>query len=120
MEEVKFKFEELNVYQKALEYIDTVYEITNMFPKDERFRLTSQYIRAAISIGLNIAEGAGDTDAQFNRYLQIAQDSIKECVVCSTISRRREFITKQQDNQARVVLSQMAKMITNLQKYLKK
>ncbi|RDK88389.1 four helix bundle protein [Marinirhabdus gelatinilytica] len=100
MKEVKFNFEELHVYQKALDYIDSIYETTNHFPKDERFRLTSQYIRAAISIGLNIAEGVGDTDAQFNRYIQIAQDSIKECVVCSTISRRQNFITTQQDNQA--------------------
>ena len=100
MKEVKFNFEELHVYQKALDYIDSIYETTYHFPKDERFRLTSQYIRAAISIGLNIAEGVGDTDAQFNRYIQIAQDSIKECVVCSTISRRQNFITTQQDNQA--------------------
>lgn len=120
MEEVKFRFEELKVYQESLEYIDSVYEMTNSFPKEEKYRLTSQYIRAATSIALNIAEGAGDTNAQFNRYLQIAQDSLKECVVCSTIAKRQRFITPNIDLKTRQSLSQMAKMLTNLQKYLKK
>ena len=53
--------------------------------------LTSQYKRAAASIPLNIAEGSGDTDAQINRYLQMAWDSVKECVVCSTIARRQDL-----------------------------
>ena len=120
MEEVKFNFEELRVYEKALDFVDSVYAITNTFPKEEKFRLTSQYIRAGTSIALNVAEGAGDTNAQFNRYLQIAQDSIKECIVCSTIAKRQKFIIKEEDNNTRYALSQMAKMITNLQKYLKK
>lgn len=63
MEEVKFSFEELRVYQKSLDFVDEVYKITKEFPNDERFGLTTQYRRAAQSIALNIAEGAGDTDA---------------------------------------------------------
>ncbi|MDE0599228.1 MAG: four helix bundle protein [Dokdonia donghaensis] len=90
MESPKFKFEDLIVYQKALDY---VYCVTKKFPKDELYGLTSQYKRAAASIPLNIAEGSGDTDAQFNRYLQMAWDSVKECVVCSTIARRQDFIS---------------------------
>ena len=63
MESSKFKFEELTVYQKSLDFVDEVYKITKEFPNDERFGLTTQYRRAAQSIALNIAEGAGDTDA---------------------------------------------------------
>lgn len=91
MEEVKFNFEDLRVYQKSLDFIDEVYEITKHFPSEERYSLTSQYRRAAQSIALNIAEGAGDTDPQFNRFLNISQGSIKECVVCSTIAARQNF-----------------------------
>jgi len=119
MEDVKFNFEDLRVYEKALDFIDSVYSKTKDFPVDERFRLTSQFIRAATSIALNIAEGAGDTDAQFNRFLKISEGSIKECVVCCTIAKRQNFISVEDDKNFRFALSTMAKMITNLRKYLK-
>jgi four helix bundle protein len=120
MENPKFKFEELIVYQKALNFVDDVYSVTRKFPKDELYGLISQYKRAASSVPLNIAEGSGDTDAQFNRYLQMAWDSVKECVVCSTIARRQDFISSEEDLEARRKLSELAKMITSLQRYLKK
>lgn len=112
MENPKFNFEELKVYQKALDFVDQVYETTRKFPKEEKYGLISQYRRASVSISLNIAEGHGSSDAQFNRYLQIAWDSTKECVVCSTISRRQEFITEEQDIDARFKLTELAKMTT--------
>lgn len=120
MENPKFKFEELTVYQKSLDFVDDVYSITKKFPKDELYGLTSQYKRASVSIPLNIAEGAGDTDTQFNRYLQMAWDSSKKCVVCSTIAKRQGFITEDDDKAARIKLSELAKMTISLQKYLKK
>jgi len=120
MENVKFKFEDLTVYQRSLDFVDDVYGVTRKFPKEEIYGLASQYKRAAISIPLNIAEGAGDTDAQFNRYLQLAWDSTKECVVCSTIARRQGFISMDDDIDARIKLSELAKMTVSLQKYLKK
>ena len=120
MENPKFKFEDLNVYQKSLDFVDDVYAVTKKFPKEEIYGLSSQYKRAAISVPLNIAEGAGDTDAQFNRYLQLAWDSTKECVVCSTIARRQGFISMDDDKDARIKLSELAKMTVSLQKYLKK
>jgi len=120
MENPKFKFEELIVYQKALDFVDDVYSVTKKFPKHELYGLTSQYKRAAASVPLNIAEGSGDTNAQFNRYLQMAWDSVKECVVCSTIARRQNFITLEEDLETRNKLSELAKMITSLQRYLNK
>lgn len=120
MENPKFKFEDLKVYQKSLDFVDEVYAVTKKFPKEEIYGLASQYKRAAISIPLNIAEGAGDTDPQFNRYLQMAWDSSKEYVVCSTIARRQGFISIDEDKIARIKLSELAKMTVSLQKYLKK
>lgn len=93
MEQVKFAFEDLKVYQKALDFVDIAYLFSSAFPKEEKYGLSSQFTRAATSIALNIAEGAGDTDAQFNRFLNVAIDSVKECVVCSTIAKRQNFIS---------------------------
>ena len=121
MEELpKFKFEDLQVYQKSLDFVDLAYEVSNKFPHSELYNLTSQFKRAAVSISLNIAEGSGDTDAQFNRFLQIASASIKECVVCSTIANRQNFISDQENLNNRQKLAELSKMISSLKKYLKK
>ena len=119
MEEVKFNFEDLKVYQKALDFIDFAYEITAKFPDQERFGLTSQFTRAANSVALNTSEGSGDTDSQFHRFLQIAEDSVRECVTCSTIAFRRKFITEEENNKARIMILELLKMIRSLQRYLK-
>jgi len=80
MDEEGFDFENLKVYQKALGYVDFVYEITKGFPKEELFSLTDQFKRASISICLNIAEGSGGSRIEFNRFLKIARRSIRECI----------------------------------------
>jgi len=115
-----FSFENLQVYQKSLDFVDMVYEVTKEFPKTELYNLTSQFKRAAVSIALNLAEGAGDSNAQFGRYLQISLDSVKECVVCSTIAKRQKYITTEKDIEFRSKLAELSKMISSLKKYLKK
>ncbi|WP_298340452.1 four helix bundle protein [uncultured Algibacter sp.] len=116
---IKFKFEDLKVYEKALDFVDLAYEISKSFPSTEKFGLTSQFTRAAVSIALNIAEGSSDSDKQFNRFLQMALDSVNECVVCATISKRQKFISNQTNDTIREKLVELSKMITSLQKYLR-
>ena len=119
MKDIKFKFEDLQVYQKALDFVDLSYKTVKKFPDIERYALTSQYTRASLSIALNIAEGSGDTNSQFNRFLQIAIGSVKECVVCITIAKRQGYIKIEQEIELREKLEELSKMITSLQKYLK-
>lgn len=119
MEDVRFSFEDLKIYQKALDFSDYAYSLTEKFPKNELYGLTSQFNRAAVSIALNTAEGSGDTDLQFNKYLQIADDSLRECVTCSTIALRRGYIKEEENKKARLMLLEMFKMIKSLQKYLR-
>jgi len=69
MKEIKFKFEDLKLYQKALDFVDTTCKITEDFPNNENFGLTSQYRRASTSIDLNTAEGSGYSNTQYNRFL---------------------------------------------------
>jgi four helix bundle protein len=119
MKKIDFNFEKLTIYQKALDFVDRVYLVSKPFPNNEQYGLRSQFTRAAVSIALNIAEGSGDTDAQFNRFLQIALGSVKECVVCSTIAFRQKYINQDSNNLNREKLEELSKMITSLQKYLK-
>ena len=119
MNKIKFKFEDLKVYSKSIDFVDEVYKLSEDFPVSERFGLTWQFTRAAISISLNIAEGSSDSDKQFNRFLQIALNSVNECVVCLTIAKRQNYISFETDNDLREKLVELSKMITSLQKYLK-
>jgi|SRR5690606_29297808 len=115
-----FKFEDLIMYQKALDFADFVNEQIITFPKEETYRLASQFIKAADSIALNIAEGSSSTKPNFNRYLQIAWDSAHECAVCSTKAKRRGFIDGVTDEKNREWVTELSKMITSYKKYLNK
>ena len=72
-------FRELRVWQKAHEMVLTSYKLTNEFPKQELFGLTSQIRRCAISVPANIAEGCGRLgNMELHRFLQIACGSTSE------------------------------------------
>lgn len=70
-----FRFEDLNVYQKAIQFGEVVNNQVNTFSQKEMYRLSSQFVRAADSIAFNIGEGSACSDANFNRYLKMAWDS---------------------------------------------
>ena len=75
-----FGFENIIAWQKAHEFVLNVYKATRDFPKEERFGLTSQFRRAAVSIEANIAEGykkLGKADKL--RFMNIAEGSLEEC-----------------------------------------
>jgi four helix bundle protein len=115
-----FNFEKLIVYQKSLDYIDFVYDLTSKFPKEEKYSLISQWRRAANSVALNMGEGEGGTVKEFSNFLRISKRSVKECVVCTTISLRRKYITASEENESRVKLVELAKMNSGLSKAVKK
>ena len=88
-----YSFEQVIAWQKAHSFVLIVYKITSHFPEDERFGLTSQFRRAAISIEANIAEGykkLSKTD-KF-RFYNIAQGSLEECRDYHLLSRDLGFI----------------------------
>ena len=88
----QYKFQKLEVYQLALEYLDRIYELTKTFPPEEKYNLTSQLQRAATSIVLNIAEGStGQSDAEQHRFLGLSMRSYLETVACLDIAQRRAF-----------------------------
>ena len=120
MEEERFDFENLKVYQRALEYVDFVYETTKRFPKTEIFSLINQFKRASISICLNIVEGSGGSKSEFNKFLTIARRSVRECIAITEISHRQKFIDDRVKQRSRSFCLELSKMINGLMKSLKK
>jgi four helix bundle protein len=118
MRDELFDFENLKVYQRALEYVDFVYRVTKTFPKEELFSLTDQFKRAATSICLNIAEGSGGTKPEFNQYVKIARRSARECVAISEISYRQSYFDEETKKQSRLFCTEISKMLSGLMKSL--
>ncbi len=88
-----YKFEQLEVWQHAMDYIDVIYSIAEKLPRHEDFNLKSQITRAATSIALNIAEGSqGQSDAEQARFLGFSIRSLIETVACQHLIRRRKYL----------------------------
>ena len=86
-------FRELIVWQKSMNFVVKIYEITRNFPREEKFNLTSQMQRAGTSIPSNIAEGAGrNTNALFKHYLTISIGSAHEIETQIIISKQLGYI----------------------------
>lgn len=72
-------FRDLTVWQKAHQFVPAIYQITKVFPADERFGLTSQIRRASVSVAANIAEGFSKRSKLDKvRFFNIAQGSLEE------------------------------------------
>lgn len=115
-----FKFENLQVWQKAL---DLTYEVNSLtkksFPKEELFVLTSQIKRAADSVVLNIAEGCtGQTNAVFKQFLGYSVRSAIEVVSCLFIGKRRKIINNDDFQKLYDDYQALCKMITALRNTL--
>lgn len=90
-----FKFEKLEIWGLALDYVDLVYDLSAKLPRSEEYNLKSQIRRAATSITLNIAEGSsGLSDAEQARFIGIALRSLVETVACLHLIHRRQYLDK--------------------------
>ena len=116
--EYHFNFEDLIVYQKAMDFGEIVFSQLEKFPKIEDYRLSSQFSRAADSIAFNIAEGSGSSDASFLNYLRIARDSSRECVSATAKALKRNYISFEESEMNRCLLVEINKMLSSLMKHL--
>ena len=86
-------FREIDVWNKAMELVDKVYDLVGRFPVEERFALSDQLRRAVVSIPSNIAEGFGrETHKDFAHFLSQARGSLYEVDTQLEIAVRRKFI----------------------------
>ena len=114
-----FKFENLKVWQLSLELTDEVDVLAHTFPKHELYSLSSQIRRAANSVSLNIVEGStGLTNAEFKRFLVIANRSALEVVGCLYLAKRRNYLTDEKFttlyNQIEVLVIMIQALINSL------
>jgi four helix bundle protein len=114
-----FNFEKLDVWQTSIDFADLVYATTRTFPTEERFGLTNQMRRAAVSISSKIAEGCSRISKNdFARLLEIATESVFEVVSQAFISRRQGFIEETKFAALYAVAEEQSKMLSGLRKSL--
>ena len=86
-------FERLEVYQKALDYIDTIFKLTKAFPYHLQSSLGDQLRRSALSIANNIAEGSDKISPKERRlFYRYALDSARECIPMLTLAGRQNLV----------------------------
>jgi len=114
-----FNFEKLDVWQKAIDFADLVYNQTRNFPADERFGLTNQMRRAAVSISSNIAEGTSRmSQVDFARFIEIATGSVFEVVSQCFIGRRQGLLTEEAFRKLYSAADEIGRMLSGLRKSL--
>ena len=113
-----FNFEKLDVWQKAISFSGLVYRLTRSFPSDERFGLTNQLKRAAVSASSNIAEGSARPPADFSKFVGYAAGSIYEVVTQATIARNEGFLAPDDFEQIYRQAEEIGRMLTGLRKSL--
>ena len=90
---MSFKFENLRIWQKAMELGENINKLTEDFPRKELYNLSSQIRRAADSIALNISEGSIlQSNPEYRKFLGYSIRSLAEVVTCLHKAKRRDYI----------------------------
>jgi four helix bundle protein len=110
---------DLIVWQKSMDLVVQVYQLSDRFPKVEMYRLTSQITRAVVSVPANIAEGnARGTRKDYANFLAIAKGSLMETETFLMLAVRLNYLTQQEVNPTLALIVEISKMLTGLRKRL--
>lgn len=110
---------DLDVWKKSMDLVETIYKLTQTFPDTEKFGLTSQMRRCAVSIPSNIAEGsARKGDKELIHFLHIALGSLSELETQYLIAVRLAFIEKKEDMEKQMI--DVKKLLLGFRNYLNK
>ena len=108
-------YQELIVWQKAMDLVELIYSSSKSFPRDEIYGLTSQVRRAAVSIPSNIAEGQGRrTTADFLRHLSISYGSLREVETQTLIAERLQYLTTQRTQEILKMAGEVGRLLNGL------
>ena len=112
-------FRDLDVWNKAMDLVVDVYALTRGFPHDERYGLTSQARRAALSVASNIAEGNGRSyRREYMHHVSIARGSLSELMTCLEIAQRLGYISPDVFRPLVVRLEEVSRMLLMLMRAL--
>jgi four helix bundle protein len=106
-----FRFEDLRIYHKALEYMAWVHRASLLFPDTNQDNIGTRFNESARSIALNIAEGSARNKSQFIYYLKMAKSSVRESLVLTSAVKKFGYLTDKQEDESRNFLMELTKMI---------
>ncbi len=111
-----FRFEDLRIYAKAIDYTTWLYDKLIPFAEEERLKsfLKEELLKSAQKIALNAAEGSSRNKTQFLYYLKMAKSSVRECVVYTELITRQGLFSEQDKEYSRNQLKELTKMIGSL------
>jgi len=93
---MEYTFKKLEVWQLSMSLVKEIYGISSKFPESEKFSLSSQLKRAAISVPLNIAEGsARRSSREFASFVKIAMGSLVEVITCLDIAEKLGYLSEE-------------------------
>jgi four helix bundle protein len=114
MPEIK-SFKDLFVWQRSIELTVAIYQLTTVFPSEERFGLVSQIRRASVSVASNIAEGYGrGSTGEYKHFLGVARGSNAEVQTQLTIAAKLGFGDQAKLSRADALSQEIAKMLVSL------
>lgn len=117
---IKFRFQDLQIWQLAIEIADKLFDIADELESKKLFRFAEQLRGAGMSMSNNIAEGSGsNSKKEFNQFLNIARRSTFENANILILLQRRDFISQEKLNTILDRLDKLCRQITNFQKTLK-
>lgn len=112
-------YRDIIAWQRAMDLVQVVYGLSNRFPKEEMYGLTSQIRRAAVSVPSNIAEGEGrNSPNDFARFLAIAHGSLREVETQLLIAVRLEYLAEDDVGNALQLCEETGRIINGLKRSL--
>ena len=107
-----FRFEDLRIYDKAVDYSHWLVKTLNNAPSNSsQDTLKETFVKSALSICVNIAEGSYRNKNQFESYLKIAKSAIRECVVYTSIAYKADVISEEDYEKSRELLMEQTRML---------
>jgi four helix bundle protein len=117
---MKYSFEKLEVWHDSRELTKLVYKITKGFPDDEKFGITNQMRRSAISVSSNIVEGSYRTTGKDkSNFMTIAYSSLMELLNQTIASLDLKYINEEQYNELRIQIEKISNKLSAQTKYFK-